>query len=173
MTPDQASILLQANLAAYESEIPITRKIIAAVPENQKTYKPHEKNMSADELAWHIASAEVWFLNSIADKSFAMGDDSSSRPPELNTIASIVSWYDENVPKALARVKAMSGEDLATTVDFFGVMSAPVVAYLSVCNVHSIHHRGQLSVYLRPMGAKVPSIYGGSADEPFQSAAGQ
>lgn len=172
MTPDQASLLLQAHLAAYESEIPVTRKVIAAVPEEQKSYKPHEKCMSAHELAWHIASADVWFLNSIADRKFDMsGGD--NRPPEVSTIAGVLSWYDENVPKALARVRAMSGEELATPVDFFGVWSHPVVTYIAVSNSHSIHHRGQLSAYLRPMGAKVPSIYGGSADEPFQAAAGQ
>ena len=171
MTPDQASLLSQANLTAIESEIPITRKIIAAVPEDKKGYRPHEKNMTADELAWHIASSDVWFLNSIADRKFEM--EEFTKPPEINTIGSLVSWYDENVAKALARVKAMSGEQLATPVDFFGLFSHPVVAYLITANVHTVHHRGQLSVYLRPMGAKVPSIYGGSADEPFRASAGQ
>jgi uncharacterized damage-inducible protein DinB len=171
MTPDQASLLLKANLVAYESEIPTTRKIIAAVPEDKKDYRPHEKNMTADELAWHIASADVWFLNSIADLNF--GSPESSRPDGTDTIAGILSWYDENVPKALARVRAMSSEQLATLVDFFGLFSNPAVTYVPFSNVHTVHHRGQLSVYLRPMGAKVPSIYGGSADEPFQAAAGQ
>lgn len=171
MTPEQASLLLNANLAAYEGEIPTTRKIIAAVPEEKKDYRPHEKNMTADELAWHIASADVWFMNSIADLNF--GSPGGDRPAETNTISGVLSWYDENVSKALARVKAMSSEQLATPVDFFGLFAHPAVSYLPFANVHSVHHRGQLSVYLRPMGAKVPSIYGGSADEPMQAAAGQ
>jgi len=53
-------------------------------------------------------------------------------------------------------------------IPFFGVMEMPAVAYLNFMNLHTAHHRGQLSTYLRPMGSKVPSIYGGSADEPFK-----
>jgi uncharacterized damage-inducible protein DinB len=61
----------------------------------------------------------------------------------------------------------MTAEQLLTPVPFFGVMSLPVFQYLIMVNNHSTHHRGQLSTYLRPMRSKVPSIYGGSADEPF------
>jgi uncharacterized damage-inducible protein DinB len=70
----------------------------------------------------------------------------------------------------MARAKAVSPADAAKIVDFFG-MQFPNVVYLNFMLKHSIHHRGQLSTYLRPMGAKVPSIYGGSADEPFEMAA--
>ena len=59
----------------------------------------------------------------------------------------------------------------AKNIDFFGVFNFPAVMYLTFLNNHMIHHRGQLSTYLRAMGGKVPSIYGGSADEPFQAAA--
>jgi uncharacterized damage-inducible protein DinB len=61
---------------------------------------------------------------------------------------------------------------LAKVVEFFGVMNLPNVLYLGFWNSHSIHHRGQLSTYLRAMNAHVPSIYGGSADEPFVMPAG-
>jgi uncharacterized damage-inducible protein DinB len=61
----------------------------------------------------------------------------------------------------------MTAEQLATPVDFLGVFNLPAVFYLGFVNNHSIHHRGQLAAYLRPMGSKVPSIYGGSADEPM------
>jgi len=66
-------------------------------------------------------------------------------------------------------IRAMPGEKLAKPVTFFGMFNFPVAAYLGFMNNHSIHHRGQLATYLRPMGAKVPSIYGGSYDEPFQA----
>jgi len=64
-------------------------------------------------------------------------------------------------------VQAMTAEQLLTPVDFYGVMTAPVFRFLLFANNHSIHHRGQLAAYLRPMGSKVPSIYGGSADVPW------
>jgi uncharacterized damage-inducible protein DinB len=71
----------------------------------------------------------------------------------------------------LARVAAMSAEQLLTPVEFFGVFNLPAVLYLGFLNNHSIHHRGELATYLRPMGSKVPSIYGGSFDEPYNPAA--
>ena len=67
----------------------------------------------------------------------------------------------------MAKLKAMSGEQLAKSMPFFGIMNYPAVVYLQFLNNHMIHHRGQLSTYLRAMNAHVPSIYGGSADEPF------
>ena len=79
-----------------------------------------------------------------------------------------MAWYDENFKRGVARVAAMTAEQLMTPVSFFGVFNFPVVFYLGFLNNHSIHHRGELATYLRPMGSKVPSIYGGSYDEPFQ-----
>ena len=61
----------------------------------------------------------------------------------------------------------MTPQQLATPVNFLGLFNFPAYVYLGLVNNHSIHHRGQLSTYLRPMGSKVPSIYGGSADEPM------
>jgi uncharacterized damage-inducible protein DinB len=62
----------------------------------------------------------------------------------------------------------MSPETAAQVTDFYGVMQMPAIKYMNFLIKHSVHHRGQLSAYLRPMGGKVPSIYGGSADEPMQ-----
>ena len=62
---------------------------------------------------------------------------------------------------------AMTPEQLTTPVDFAGVFKMPAFFYLGFVNNHSVHHRGQLAAYLRPMGSKVPSIYGGSDDEPW------
>jgi uncharacterized damage-inducible protein DinB len=57
---------------------------------------------------------------------------------------------------------------LLTPIEFFGVFNLPAAFYLQFLNNHSIHHRGELATYLRPMGSKVPQIYGGSYDQPFQ-----
>jgi uncharacterized damage-inducible protein DinB len=69
--------------------------------------------------------------------------------------------------RAVDRIRALKAEQLATPIDFFGAFNLPAAFYLGFLNNHSIHHRGQLAVYLRPMGAKCPSIYGGSYDEPW------
>jgi uncharacterized damage-inducible protein DinB len=79
----------------------------------------------------------------------------------------VVTWYDENMKRGIARIAQMTAEQLMTPVEFFGVFNLPAAFYLGFLNNHSIHHRGELTTYLRPMGSKVPSIYGGSYDEPF------
>ena len=78
--------------------------------------------------------------------------------------ADAVARYKEKVPAVLDRVRAMSGEKLVNVIDMFGVIKAPGVDSLAIATKHSVHHRGQLSSYLRPMGGKVPGIYGPTAD---------
>jgi uncharacterized damage-inducible protein DinB len=71
--------------------------------------------------------------------------------------------------RGVARVAKMTPEQLMTPINFYNVFNLPAVLYLGFLINHSIHHRGELATYLRPMGSKVPSIYGGSYDEPFQA----
>jgi uncharacterized damage-inducible protein DinB len=136
-----------------------------AVPEDKKSYKPDPKSMSAHELAWHIASSELWFLDGVLAGQFTMGGEQPAAPP---TIRAIVEWYETNHRERVNKLKELPPEKLVKVVPLFGGMELPAVAYLNFLNLHSCHHRGQLSTYLRPMGSKVPSIYGGSADEPMQ-----
>jgi uncharacterized damage-inducible protein DinB len=110
----------------------------------------------------------MWFLDAVIDHVFK--EDDSPMPSESKPGAQIARWYDENFAHRLRRLEALSGEHLATPVDYIGLLNDPAVAYLSFAIRHSVHHRGQLSVYLRPMGAKVPAIYVESADEPFPPA---
>jgi uncharacterized damage-inducible protein DinB len=70
--------------------------------------------------------------------------------------------------RATERVRKLSPEQLMKPIEFFGVFNLPAAFYMGFLNNHSIHHRGQLAAYLRPMGSKCPSIYGGSYDEPWQ-----
>jgi uncharacterized damage-inducible protein DinB len=90
-------------------------------------------------------------------------------PEEVKTVRDIAEWYGENFARRIPLLEALSGEDLATPVDSIGLRNDPAVACLNIAIRHSVHHRGQLSAYLRPMGAKVPAIYVESADEPFPS----
>jgi uncharacterized damage-inducible protein DinB len=117
------------------------------------------------ELAWHLAASDAWFGEGVAK-----GDFSHSEPamPANASVADLTAFYNREVPAKIAKVKQLSGDQLAQIVDFFGVMKVPNFALIGFWNNHSIHHRGQLSTYLRAVNAHVPSIYGGSADEPFQ-----
>ena len=107
------------------------------------------------------------FLDQIAEGKFVMPDPRFDKETP-NTIAELVAWYDKNFQRVLGRVRAMTPAQLATPINFVGMFNLPGVFYLGFMNNHSVHHRGQLATYLRPMGSKVPSIYGGSADEPFE-----
>jgi uncharacterized damage-inducible protein DinB len=90
---------------------------------------------------------------------------------QFRTIAEVVAFHERMVPAALARVRALSDDDLAQNLDFFGMMSMPRAQWIGFANNHSVHHRGQLSAYLRSLGSKVPDIYGPSADaEPAPAA---
>ena len=159
----------QMMLDGLTQELETTKKVLGAVPDAQRDYRPDPKARTAWELAWHIAMEDVLFLEQIAELKFAFPDD-RYKDQEPKTIAEMVAWYDQNFRRALDRIRAMTAPQLATPVSFMGLFTFPAFVYLGLVNNHSIHHRGQLSTYLRPMGSKVPSIYGGSADEPFTGA---
>ena len=167
LTPEFAAGLRALMLDGIAREAEITKRVIGAVPDAKSEYRPDPNARTAKELAWHIANTDVQFLDGIADLQFKM--ESPEHKPE--TSAEVVAWYDENMKRGVERVQALTPEQLTTPVEFFGVFNLPAVAYLGFLNNHSIHHRGELATYLRPMGAKVPSIYGGSYDEPFVPAA--
>lgn len=165
MSPEHAKIILEMYCADALGEAATTRKVLAAIPEGQNDYTPHEKSMKALDLAWHIAASDVWFLDGILNGAFGHGDE--KRPDEIKSGADVAKWYEANFGPMVDKVRALDGEMAARVIDFFGVMQAPAATYLGLLIKHSVHHRGQLSAYLRPMGGKVPAIYGGSADEPM------
>ena len=161
MNPDQAKAVALALGQQLQNEWMTTVKVLEAIPEVNKTWKPEEKSRSAWELAVHIAESDVWFLDSVLHQHF--GEPAASK---ATTVTELANWYKTHMPAKLEQVLAMDGTDLAAIIDFYG-MKLPNAQYLVFCAVHSAHHRGQLAAYLRPMGGKVPSIYGGSADEPY------
>jgi uncharacterized damage-inducible protein DinB len=164
LTPEFALGYRAMMLDGILREAEITKKVIAAVPDTASSYKPDPCARTAKELAWHLANTDIQFMNGIADLKFGM--ENPEHKPQ--TSAEVVAWYDSNVKRGAARIAAMTAEQLMTPIAFFGVFNLPAVLYLGFLNNHSIHHRGELATYLRPMGAKVPSIYGGSYDEPLQ-----
>ena len=150
-------------------EVEITKKVLAAVPDARKDYRPDPCARTAWELAWHLANTDVQFMDGIGELKFNMVARAEMEKPK--SVAELVDWYDKNMKRSAERVRALSGEELLTPIDFLGVFNLPAAFYLGFLNNHSIHHRGELATYLRPMGSKVPSIYGGSYDEPFRAAA--
>jgi uncharacterized damage-inducible protein DinB len=168
-TPEFVAGYRDLMLDGLAREIETTKKVLAAVPDAKKDYRPDPNARTAWELAWHIANTDVQFMNGIADLKFNMTSPAEADKPK--TTAELVEWYDKNIKKGADRVRALSGAQLMTMVDFMGAFNLPAAFYLAFLNNHSIHHRGELATYLRPMGSKVPAIYGGSFDEPFKAAA--
>ena len=82
----------------------------------------------------------------------------------MTTVRDIAAWYGETFQRDLEQIEALAADALLKVVDFRGIFQFPAVVYLQIGLHHTIHHRGQLSMYLRPMGARVPSIYGESHD---------
>ena len=170
MNAEQAKFLTEYLTGLIERESAATAKVLAAVPDSGKDYKPDPKSRSAWELATHLATSDVWFLQSILDGAFAWNPDAAKQAQEqFKSVADVVAFYKREVPARLAAVRALPADKLTRTVDFFG-MKEPGAWYLGFANNHSTHHRGQLASYLRAMGSKVPAIYGDSADEPMQGA---
>ncbi len=162
VTPEYAVSNRDEVLAALEQEMYTTAKVISAIPEKQaRTFRPDPKARTAWELAWHIVSSDVQELQEVAEMKFT----GRPRYKEPGSISEMCTRYKQHLPDAIAKVRKLSATDLLKPVSFFGVFNFPDYVYIGLILRHSIHHRGQLSTFLRPMGSKVPSIYGGSADE--------
>jgi len=161
MTPDHAKFLSQVIGKQLQTEWMTTYKTINAVPEDKKSYKPQEDSRDAWFLAHHIATTDVGFLRAVNENDFAAFKVETT----ATTISALAIWYKLEFPKALEQALAKDGQHLAKDVKAFGFLNLPSVLYMLFCNNHMVHHRGQLSTYLRPMGGKCPAIYGPSFDE--------
>jgi uncharacterized damage-inducible protein DinB len=171
MTPEQATFLVQQYAQLMQGEFPATCKVLAAVKDDTRNYKPDDKSRSAWELATHLATADVWFLDSVINGKFEWDPEKVKQVEgQFGSVADVVTFYERTFQEKLKALQAMPSAELAKTISFFGMMEKPAVAFLGMANNHSVHHRGQLAAYLRAMGSKVPAIYGGSADEPMQGA---
>lgn len=162
MTTEEAKVIGTYLAGVLKMEMAATKRVISAIPDDKLEYSPDEKSMKALALAKHIVEGEVMLM----DIAIAGGDaPAPAAVSALTTPAEVVEWYDKEASATIAKVEAMTGEELAkiTTV-WGGAFTMPAVNFVGFATAHSVHHRGQLSAYLRPMGAKVPSIYGPSGD---------
>lgn len=162
LSQESATTLLSAFLPLMQREQSTTKLVIQAIPLDKGDYRPDPNAKTALELAWHIAAAEKRFFNGIADGGFDFSP--IHKPDSIKTSADIAQWYGEMCDAVQPRLAKMTTEQLGKIVDFRGALQMPAVMYFQIAINHSVHHRGQLSVYLRPMGGKVPAIYGESYD---------
>jgi uncharacterized damage-inducible protein DinB len=172
MNADQAKFLTDYLAGLIERESVMTAKVLEAVPDSGKEYKPDARSRTAWELTTHLATADIWFLQSVIDGAFSWDPEGAKQATaQFGSVNDVVAYYKRELPARLAALRALSGEQLARPVDFFGMMQQPAAWFVGMANNHSTHHRGQLAAYLRAMGSKVPPIYGDSADYPVQATA--
>ena len=139
-----------------------TRRVIEAIPIDKGDHRPNDIVRSALDLGWHIVGAEHRFMQAVINGVFDFSNN--ARPEALSNSAEIAQWYGDTFAKDADRIASLTADPLLKVIDFRGLFQWPAVTFLQTGMVHSIHHRGQLSTYLRPMGAKVPAIYGESYD---------
>ena len=162
--------MTQAMLQEFETEAKTTRRVLERVPEDKLSWRPHPKSMSLGTLALHVASAPGVIIGWCAEDE----TNFTGRPsPEATSTAEILAAHDQSVAKVKDTMAERGDQLLAGmwTAKAGGqtLMTMPkaALARALVMN-HWVHHRGQLSVYLRLLDVPVPSIYGPSADEnPF------
>jgi uncharacterized damage-inducible protein DinB len=160
-----------ALLPEYDHEMGTTRRLLERTPEAEFAWKPHDKSMTLGQLAGHIANIPRW-CNAITDNAVfdvaTAGDDARPRTP--TSIADLVTEFDRKVADARARIAATGDPQMAEPWTFKQgdqeIFTMPrVSAIRSFILNHIIHHRGQLSVYLRLKNVPLPPIYGPTADE--------
>lgn len=162
--------IIEALLQELEQEAQTTRRVLERVPGDRLAWKPHDKSMSLGQLALHVATVPGAIAEIAGQSPFQVPEFNQ---PSATSAAELVPALEQSVAKACDILRKMDDASLANlwrVVDGEReVMALPVGAVLrSIMLNHWYHHRGQLSVYLRQVGAIVPSIYGPSADEnPF------
>jgi uncharacterized damage-inducible protein DinB len=163
LQPEQARFLLDGIYSsALENEHRITKAVIGSIPADKSEYRPDQISRSALELAWHIVATEKRFMAAVAESGFDFSP--MPRPNTVKTPADLIAWYEQDFRSNMEKLKGLSNQQLLKIIDFRGMFQLPAVMYLGFILHHTVHHRGQLSMYLRPIGAKVPAIYGESYD---------
>jgi len=163
MQSNEAAFLLHdLYLPGLKNEHRLTKTVIEGIPLDKGDYRPDAISKSALELAWHIVATEMRFMDALPAGEFDLSP--RPRPDSVKNSQDLAVWYADNFDRRFEKLTKLSNDQLVKIVDFRGMFQLPAVMYLNFLLHHSVHHRGQLSMYLRPMGAKVPAIYGESYD---------
>ena len=143
----------------WTNESKTTRTVLSRIPEGSD-YRPDPKSRTAKEIAWQMVFEEKMIIDALEN-----GTAEWAPPPTPDTMKEVLDAYEEQSAAMPERWKALPDERWNGKLDFFGTeRPASPMAWSFLFDI--VHHRGQISTYLRPMGAKVPQIYGPSGDEP-------
>jgi uncharacterized damage-inducible protein DinB len=159
-----------ALLPEFDHEMGTTRRLLERTPADKFAWKPHDKSMSMGQLAGHLANIPHWMDAILQHTVFDVLSAGDTRPRAPESIASLLADFDRNVKAARAGLAAAGDSEMLAPWTFkqgdHEIFTMPRVASIrSFVMNHSIHHRGQLSVYLRLNNVSLPSMYGPTADE--------
>ena len=153
-------------LRFWDKEAPATRKVLARIPQEKSDYKPDAKSRTAREIAWLLVHEEIFLAEGLEGGHFDWIE-----LPTPATMAEIMAVYDARHGELTERMKKLPASQLEKRMPFTvqgqEVMNETGYENCWITLFDQVHHRGQLSTYLRPMGSTVPQIYGPSADEPM------
>ena len=158
-------------LAELDREVERSRRALAQVPEGKYDWKPHEKSMIFGYLADMVATIPSWIVMEVTkdELDVAPADGSTLKQEPKKTSAALIAALDKSAADARLALEKTTDEHLKTTWQLKArgavVQEAPRYEMIQDTINHWAHHRGQMTVYLRLMGAMVPAIYGPSADE--------
>jgi uncharacterized damage-inducible protein DinB len=161
-----AKIITESYLHEFQSEVPATRKCLERISEKTFKFKPHETSMEMGYLALLVAEIPLWMAAMVNDGEI---DLATFPHPETQTNEELTRYFDDNVKKAELALSNLTDTDLERE---FSLKSNGQVYYSSPLRIdlrttlnHWVHHRGQLTVYMRMCGIEVPAIYGPSGDD--------
>lgn len=162
---------IDAILMEMSQEASTTRRLLERVPAQHLAWKPHEKSMSMGRLATHIAEIPGWVSTVLDTEGFDFGA-SKYAPQTAGSVAEVLSMFDKNVPMAETAIRRQTLDRLSAlwriTRQGQILLEIPRMGVIRTLLLnHLIHHRGQLSVYLRLKDVPLPSIYGPTADTPM------
>jgi uncharacterized damage-inducible protein DinB len=160
--------IVDALLPEFDHEMTTTRKLLERVPEGKLAWKPHAKSMSLGDLATHVATIPYWGEVTITQPEIDLGGAGRAEP--VKSRAELISRFDKNVAATRAALVGRSDAELMAPWSLKNsghtVFTMPKAAvWRSFVMNHIVHHRAQLSVYLRMNDVPVPAMYGPSADE--------
>jgi uncharacterized damage-inducible protein DinB len=163
--------IAESLLAEFELQAPITRKFLERLPEDKFTWKPHEKSMSAGQLAHHLATVPGGVVQLVQQNPAPAPDSGAFRFPQPATRHEVLKAFDESIATVRSALPkwndAAMNEKWSLVAGGKEVMSQPRGLFLrDVMLSHWYQHRGQFSVYLRMLDIPVPASWGPSADEP-------
>jgi len=163
-------MILQYLKQEFEQETNSTRKLLQAVPEKDLGYKPSDISWTMGQLAQHIATIYYWYVGTLTKDIYDMAADHLERG-DVNDIKATLALFESNIEKARTALASLTEDDLQTNWTMkvgekvvLGPVPRGIVARGFLFN-HIYHHRGEMIVYLRATGNKVPGLYGPTYEE--------